>query len=168
MWVGLYKPDKLHNVFDQIDLFVKYEDFLESSRYTASLPWIRYSASTNVTLLSNCLLSYHIYFSERWLSWKHCIVVFVAFFYVKCPEPLNTICHRMTGTFWKCTMFLNLPIEEVSLVWKAVKQAPLWQISTPWTLQWSRPSCCPYEVLLLPFLVRAISSSFSFSSYKRK
>ena len=74
VWVGLYKPDKLHNVFVQIDLFVKYEDFLESSRYTASLPWIRYSASTNVTLLSNCLLSYHIYFSERWLSWKHCCI----------------------------------------------------------------------------------------------
>ena len=74
VWVGLYKPDKLHNVFVQIDLFVKYEDFLESSRYTASLPWIRYSAFTNVILLRYCLWSYHINFSERWLSWKHCCI----------------------------------------------------------------------------------------------
>ena len=87
-----------------IDLSVKYEDFLESSKYTASLPWIRYSAFTDATLLRYYFWSHHIYFSERWLSWKHCIVVFVAFFYVKCPEPLNTICHRMTGTFWKFQM----------------------------------------------------------------
>ena len=149
-----------------IDLSVKYEDFLESSKYTASLPWIRYSAFTDATLFWYYFWSHHIYFSERWLSWKHWIVVFVAFFYVKCPEPLNTICHRMTGTFWKfqvdfspcaniddslsssgqhfllnefqhkskrgscyilngyfvCTMFLNLPIEEVSQVWKTVKE----------------------------------------------
>ena len=93
-------------------------------------------------------------------------LLYLLLFYVKCPEPLNTICHRMTGTFWKfqvdfspcannddslsssgqhfflnefqhkskrgscyilngyfeCTMFLNLPIEEVSQVWKAVKE----------------------------------------------
>ena len=90
VWVGLYKPDKLHNVFVQIDLFVKYEDFLESSKYTASLfLW----TMALVKALHGCIC---------------------CFFYVKCPEPLNTICHRMTGTFWKCTMFLNLPIEEVS------------------------------------------------------
>ena len=63
-----------------IDLFVKYEDFLESSKYTASLPWIRYSAFTDATLLRYYFWSHHIFSSERWLSWKHCIVVFVAFF----------------------------------------------------------------------------------------
>ena len=63
-----------------IDLFVKYEDFLKSSKYTASLPWIRYSAFTDATLLRYYFWSHHIFSSERWLSWKHCIVVFVAFF----------------------------------------------------------------------------------------
>ena len=76
--------------------------------HTASLPWIRYSAFTDATLLRYYFWSHHIYFSERWLSWKHCIVVFVAFLcempWASDSEVLNTICHRMTGTFWKFQM----------------------------------------------------------------
>ena len=148
-----------------IDLFVKYEDFLKSSKYTASLPWIRYSAFTDATLLRYYFWSRHILFSERWLSWKHCIVVFVAFFmwnalslwilyvtawlahfenskWISAPVQtmmslsssgqhflLNEFQHKSKRGSWyiinyyfECTIFLNLPIEEVSQVWKADKE----------------------------------------------
>ena len=138
VWVGLDKPDKLHNVFDQIDLFVKYEDFLESSKYTASLPWIRYSAFTDATLLRYYFWSHHIYFSERWLSWKHCIVVFVAFFmwnalslwilyvtawlahfenskWISAPvQTMMTLCHPLVSiSFW---MSFNISPKEGAVI----------------------------------------------------
>ena len=121
-----------------IDLFVKYEDFLESSKYTASLPWIRYSAFTDATLLRYYFWSHHIYFSERWLSWKHCIVVFVAFFmwnalslwilyvtawlahfenskWISAPvQTMMTLCHPLVSiSFW---MSFNISPKEGAVI----------------------------------------------------
>ena len=77
-------------------------------------------------------------------------------------------CYILNGYF-ECTMFLNLPIEEVSQVWKAVKEL---EAGTSLTDLDSLGSSVESSLLLLSLsgalLVRVISSSYLFSSYNRK